>query len=169
MNARSPTRVQVILAQLALALVVAFAAVGLARNGFSPDVRERLLQGMIDRPSGPMTFRFVLQPAAATIMAAIDGIRDARTGSSPYLLTLLTAPADRRARLYEGLISTARIILLGLFMDVIYQLIEFRTLYPAEAAVVAVLLAFVPYLLLRGAFARIARWWLGDRPVDPVE
>ena len=169
MKARSPNRVQVILAQLAVALVVAFAAVGLARNGFSSDVRERLLQSMIDRPGGTMTFRFVLQPVAATAMAAIDGIRDARTGSSPYLLTLLTDPRDRRTRLSEGLISTARIILLGLFMDVIYQLIEFRTLYAGEAAVVAVLLAFVPYLLLRGPFARIATWWLGDRPADPAE
>jgi hypothetical protein len=169
MKALSPTRVQVILARLAVVLVFAFAAGGLAWNGFSSEVRERLLQSMIDRPGATMNFRFILQPVAATVMAAIDGVRDARTGSSPYLLNLLTAPRDRRARLSEGLISTARINLLGLFMDVIYQLIEFRTLYPAEAAVVALLLAFVPYLLLRGPFARIARWWLGDRPADPAE
>ena len=33
--------------------------------------------------------------------------------------------------------------------------------FDAEAAIIALLLAFVPYLLLRGPVARIARWWLG--------
>ena len=38
-------------------------------------------------------------------------------------------------------------------------MIEFKTFYPGEAAIVAVLLAFIPYLLLRGPFARLARLW----------
>jgi hypothetical protein len=46
-------------------------------------------------------------------------------------------------------------------MDVIYQAVEFKTFYPGEAAIIAVLLAFVPYLLFRGLFARLARLWLG--------
>jgi hypothetical protein len=33
-----------------------------------------------------------------------------------------------------------------------------KTLYPGEAVVVALLLGFIPYLLLRGPVARIARW-----------
>ena len=169
MTVRAPTRSQVVLAQLAFVLIVVFATVGLAWNGFSSGVRERLLQSMIDRPGGTMTFRFVLQPAMATLMAAIDGVRDARNGTSPYLLTLLTDPRDRRSRFSEGLVATARIILLALGMDVVYQLIEFGTLYPGEAATVAMLLAFVPYLLLRGPFARIARWWLGDRAPDTAK
>ncbi len=46
-------------------------------------------------------------------------------------------------------------------MDLIYQVIEFKTFYPGEAVIVALLLAFVPYLLLRGPCERVARWWLG--------
>jgi hypothetical protein len=61
--------------------------------------------------------------------------------------------------LREGLISTARVILLGLGMDVIYQLTVFRTFHPGEAVIIALLLAFGPYLLLRGPVDRIARWW----------
>ena len=60
-----------------------------------------------------MTFRFILQPVMAAIAALLDGIKDARTGWSPYLWTLLTNSAGRGVRLHEGLISTARIILLG--------------------------------------------------------
>ncbi len=45
-------------------------------------------------------------------------------------------------------------------MDMIYQWLEFKTFYPAQAATIAILLAFVPYLLLRGPFERIARHWI---------
>ena len=70
-------------------------------------------------------------------------------------------PGEARGRLNEALIATARIILLGLAMDTIYQFIEFETFHPAEAVIIALLLAFVPYLLLRGLIARIARRWVG--------
>jgi hypothetical protein len=36
-----------------------------------------------------------------------------------------------------------------------------KTFYPGEAAIVAIMLAFVPYLLLRGPVARIVRWRRG--------
>jgi len=109
-----------------------------------------------------MTFRFFLQPIMATIAALLDGLKDARTGRAPYLWTILTNPAKRGGRLREGVISTARVLLLGLVMDAIYQFIVFDTFHPAEAVIIALLLAFVPYLLLRGLVARIARWWRGD-------
>ena len=82
-------------------------------------------------------------------------------GALPFSGPILTDPAKRAGRLHEALIATARIILLGLVMDVIYQFIEFETFHPAEAVIIALLLAFVPYLLLRGLIARVARWWLG--------
>ena len=71
----------------------------------------------------------------------------------------MTGSTARSDRLFDGIIATSRVILLGLVMDVAYQLIEFKSFYPGEAAIVAVLLAFVPYLLLRGPFERLARLW----------
>ena len=79
-----------------------------------------------------MKFRFILQPAMATIAALYDGIKDARTGRSPYFWTILTNPADRAVRLHEGLISTSRIILLGLGMDTIYQVVELKAFFRAR-------------------------------------
>jgi len=58
--------------------------------------------------------------------------------------------------LQEGLIATSRTILIGLVMDAIYQVMVLKTFYPGEAVLIAILLAFVPYLLLRGTIARIA-------------
>jgi hypothetical protein len=79
---------------------------------------------------------------------------------------VLTDAAERGGHLREGLISTGRIILLGLGMDAIYQATVLKTFYPGEAAIVAILLAFVPYLLLRGPVARVTRWCLARHSAD---
>ncbi len=151
-------KTRLLLAQVVVGLMIAFVIGGVAWYGFSADVRERIWQNLLDRPRGPMTFRFILQPVMATIAALFDARKDAQTGRSPYLWTILSNPEKRGRRLGEGIVSTARVILLGLCMDLIYQLIEFDTFFPAEAVIVALSLAFVPYVLLRGPLARVARW-----------
>ncbi len=162
------SKTKLFLARLVVVLMVAFVVMGLLRYGFSAEVRERIWHNLIGRIDGPMTFRFILQPIMATIAAMHDGLKDARTGRTPYLWTIVTRPLKSGSRLHEGLISTARVILLGLCMDLIYQFIAFDTFHPAEAVIIAGFLAFLPYLLLRGPIARIARWWLGRGSASEV-
>ena len=157
---KTASKTQILLARLVIVLMIAFTVFGVVWYGFSEEVRHRVWQQLIERPTGPMTFRFILQPAMAAIAALRDGIDDAKSGRSPYFWTLLTNPLEGVGRLYEGLISTARVILLGLCMDAIYQWIVLKTFYPVEAVIVAIALAFFPYVLLRGPIARIARWRL---------
>ena len=161
--AGTATKSEMLLARLAIVLVIALIALGLIWYGLSAETLQRIWRDILERPGGPMTFRVILQPVMAAIAALHDGVRDARGGRAPYLWTLLTDSAERGGRLREGLISTARIILLGLGVDVVYQLAVLGTFYPGEAVIVAILLAFVPYVLLRGPFARIARWWFARR------
>lgn len=118
-------------------------------------VWRRFWEDITGRPSGPMAFRFILQPVMATIAAWKDGARDAATGRSPYFWTVLTDRTRRRDRLMEGLRATGKILALGLLMDLAYQAFVLKAFYPVEAIVVALVLAFVPYLLLRGPFARV--------------
>jgi hypothetical protein len=151
------SRTAIVVGWIAAALLVIFAMSGLMWYGVSDEVRHRFWTDLLERPGGPMTFRFILQPAMATLAALHDGIKDARLGRSPYFWTIVHDPQRRARRLREGLISTARIILLGLAMDAIYQYKEFKTFYPAEAVVIALSLAVVPYFILRGPIARIAR------------
>lgn len=162
------TRSQVLLAWVAAALIVALSLLGIVWYGFSADVHQRLWHDIAERPGGPMTFRFVLQPVMAAFAALLDGIKDARSGRSPYLWTLLTDAGERGGRLSEGLISTARIILLGIGMDAVYQFTVLKTFYPGEMVIIALLLAFFPYLLLRGPFARVARWWNTRKSSGPA-
>jgi hypothetical protein len=153
------SRTQILLARLVIVLVVGLIIAGLAWYGVSAREFQRIWQNIVARPGGPMTFRFILQPAMAAIAALRDGVKDARTGRSPYFRTLLTNEAKRDERLWEGMIATAQIILLGLVMDSIYQYIVLKTFYPVEAVIVALGLAFLPYVILRGPIARVARWW----------
>lgn len=165
---RSATRIQIFLARLAVSLLVTLGLVGIFIHGTSFDVWERIFLSIAERPGGPMTFRFILQPVMASVVAAIDGVRDARSGATPYLWSLVTGSEPRGERLKQGMIATSRIILLGIGMDVAYQVLEFKQFYPGEAAIVAILLAFVPYLLMRSPFARLARLW-GVRTEHPVK
>ena len=163
---KTASKTEILLAQVVIVLLIAFAAFGVVVYGLSDEVRHRVWEQLIERPTGPMAFRFILQPVMAAIAALRDGIEDAKSRRSAYFWTLLTNPLERGGRLHEGLISTARVILLGLCMDVIYQFIVLKTFYPAEAVIVAIALAFFPYLLLRGPIARIARWRLDSASVD---
>ena len=145
---------------LAKAVIVVAAVLfvsGALWHGISPKVAEQFWHDLVERPDGPMRFRFVLQPLMAAMVAIRDGLKDARSGRSPYFATVLGNPRERAGRLREGLNATARIIALGLVMDVIYQAVVFKTFYPDQALVVALVLAFVPYVIIRGVTRRILR------------
>ncbi len=120
---------------------------------------DRVLNQIAARPGGPMSFRFILQPMMAAIAALHDARRDARLGRAPYLFTILRRPEERIARLREAANATARIVLLGLVMDAIYQVIVLQRFHPVEAVIVALMLALVPYVALRGVVLRVVRRW----------
>jgi hypothetical protein len=163
--AEAQSKSAILLAQLAVALLVGLIVLGALWHGFSAEVHDRIWKDILARPGGPMTFRFILQPTMAAIAALHDGVNDARLDRSPYFWTLLHSAEERGERLREGVISTARIVLLGIGMDAVYQYRVLNTFYPGEAALMALLLALIPYFLLRGPIARIARRW-GSRPAS---
>ena len=116
-------------------------------------------EGLLDRVGGPMTFRLILQPLMATILAVRAGLKDAHERRPPYLWTLLTEPGQRVDLLREGWRSIARVFILAIMVDLIYEWVVGRLFYPLETLIVAIVLAVVPYLVLRGPVNRIARRW----------
>jgi len=162
MTTQTASRGVRIMAWTVVVLAAVLIVLGLAWYGFSVEVHQRIWRDIAERPGGPMSFRFLLQPTMAFIAALHDGIQDARVHRTPYLRALFREPAQRGDRLREGLFATARLVLIGLGMDAIYQWRVLGTFYPGEALLIAFLLAVVPYLLLRGPISLIAR-----RFVDP--
>jgi len=117
----------------------------------------RFVENLVDRVSGPMKFRLLLQPLMAVIFAVMSGLKDAKAGKPPYFWALLTDPAHRREMIRDGWKSVGKVFVLALILDVVYQVIVLRFVYPGEAIVVALALAIVPYLIVRGLVTRIAR------------
>ena len=117
----------------------------------------RFWDQLIAQPSGPLAFRFILQPVMATILATRDGLKDARTGRPPFARTIWADPSQRAAYLREGLKRLSRVIAFALVMDVIYQVMVLHRFYLGEALVTVFVLAVLPYLLIRGPVDRIAR------------
>src|SRR5262245_12929264 len=118
----------------------------------------RLWNDLIGRIGGPMSFRLFLQPTMAMIFAIRDGLKDAREGRPDYFYSLLTRPENRRRDLREGFKAVSRVFAFAIVIDFIHQVIVLRWFYPLQALIVALVLAFLPYILLRGPANRIARF-----------
>ena len=121
------------------------------------DFFSRVWNNLGARVTGPLSFRLLLQPTMAIIFAVRDGLKDAKTGQPPYFWSVFTNERQRRALLSEGWRAILKVFVLAIILDSVFQFVVFRWIYPGEAALVAFLLAFVPYLLARGPVNRIAR------------
>jgi hypothetical protein len=115
----------------------------------------RVLENLVGRIHGPMSFRFLLQPLIAIIFAVRDGRKDAREGQVPYFWAMFSNPAHRRELLRNGWKSVGKVFIVALILDAVYQYIALKWFYPGEALVVAFVLAIVPYVLLRGPANRL--------------
>jgi len=111
------------------------------------------------RFDGPLHFRFFAQPLMAILLAARDGLRDAREGRPLYTYTVFSDPARRRELLTDGWKRISRVFLVAVAMDFIYQIIAKNGFQPVEALWVALLLAILPYVLLRGPVNRLMCHW----------
>jgi hypothetical protein len=117
----------------------------------------RIGHDLVARVSGPMKFRLVLQPLMASFFAVRAGLADAKAGRPPYFWSLLSDESQLVGRLQDGWRSVGRIFILAVVLDIVYQWIEQRFVYPFEVLLVAFILAIVPYLLVRGLTTRLAR------------
>jgi len=120
------------------------------------DVLSRVWENIGGRVGGPLTFRLILQPMVAVAFAIEAGLRDARNHRPPYFWTILTNPNERRALIRQGWQAVAKVFVLAVFIDVVYQVMVFHWVYPGELLIIAFLLSCAPYLLVRGPANRIA-------------
>jgi len=116
----------------------------------------RFMENLGARVTGPMHLRIYLQPIMATVFAIIAGLKDAKAGKPAYFWALFTQPEHRRDMLKDGWKSVGKVFLMAMVLDIVYQLIVERWVYPLEVIIVALILAILPYLLLRGPINRIA-------------
>jgi len=105
----------------------------------------------------------VIQPAVATFLAIRAGLRDARAGRPAYGWIITTDPVQRRDLIREGWKDVWKLFTAAVIMDLIYELIVFRRIYPGQALIVAALLALPSYFFIRGLANRFTRWTIDRR------
>lgn len=120
------------------------------------EILSRIGEDLALRIHGPLTFRFLMQPVITILFATHAGLRDAREHRPPYFWALLYDPGHRHEMLRQGWHEVGKIFVLAIVLDVIYQVIVLQWVYPGEVLIIAVVLAFVPYLIFRGLITRIA-------------
>ena len=111
----------------------------------------------VARFDGPLHFRLFVQPLMAILFAVRDGSTDAREGRGAYLWSFVTDPEQRRYLLESGWKGISKVFVLAFVLDVVYQLMVSRGLKPVQALLTAIVLAVVPYALLRGPVNRVLR------------
>ena len=123
----------------------------------------RIAEDLLGRVSGPLKFRLVLQPLMAAAYAIYAGLKDAKAGKPPYFWALFSDGAHRGEMMKDGWKSVGKVFVLALVLDIAYQMYVLHFVYPGEAIIVALILAIVPYLILRGLVTRLARRQQPDR------
>lgn len=109
--------------------------------------------------------RFYLQPAVAALIAIRAGIKDARERRPGYFWAALVHSNSRAELLRSGLKDIRVPLIVAALLDAIYQIITNGQIYILELLFTTLLLALLPYLLLRGPVNRIVRRFIN--PADP--
>ena len=124
----------------------------------------RIWNEIVGRTSGPVALRFILQPLMATFLAVRSGLRDARAGRPAFLWTVVSDPAARRATLKSGWQDIGKVFVIACALDGVYQVLKHHDLRVVPMLVMAVILAVVPYALLRGPVTRVVARCRKDTP-----
>ena len=129
------------------------------------DLIGAVSDGLVGRITGPMAVRFLLQSAVAAFFGIRAGLKDGRTGKRPFLRRMGSEPSDRSGLMAERRNDVGILFLIATALDLVYQWTAFKEFGPVQAIAVAILLAIIPYSILRSLFGRLM-----PRPdMSPVE
>lgn len=115
------------------------------------------IDGLLVRLDGPMSFRFLLQPLMAIFFAFRDGRADVDANRPPYFWALFSDPLHRREMVRSGWKSIGKVFLIAIVLDILFQYMVLHSIRPFGALVTGIILAVLPYLLLRGPVRRVMR------------
>ncbi len=113
------------------------------------------IDGLIARIDGPMSMRLIIQPLVALFFAFRDGRKDAREKRPPYFWALFWEAEHRRELLGSGWQSIGKVFIIAIVLDLVFQYMVFDRYRLIGALLAGIVLAILPYLLLRGPVNRL--------------
>src|SRR5687768_13054738 len=97
----------------------------------------RGLENLLGRFGGPMSFRFLVQPAVAAFFAIRAGIDDARQNNPTFLGCALSNPGSWRARMRLSWKDVGTVFIVALVLDAIYQVVVHSGIFTLELLITA--------------------------------
>ncbi len=145
-----------VLAILVIAIAFPFAIVDTFEQGRVYIFSRQFVEELPQRFTGPGRLRFILQPMVAIVLGIRGGFRDAKAGHPPYLFGLLFSSGHRREFFKSGVAAIRNLLALGIILDVVFQVIIYKTVHPGAALMVGPILICFPYALSRALTTRLA-------------
>ncbi len=108
-------------------------------------------QDLIGRVQGPLSFRLILQPTVAIILAVRAGVLEAREMSSGN-----EVHPKHWHLLLRGILLIIRLVIAVVVIDWIYQFYVVGELHGGESFTVSLILAVIPFFVVRALTRRIA-------------
>ena len=146
-----------VLAFLVIAIALPFAIVDTIETGRVYVFSRQFLEELPQRFTGPGRFRFILQPMVAIVLGIRGGLADAKAGNPPYLFGLLFGAGRRRELLRSGVATIRNLLAMGIIMDIVFQLILYRSVHPGAALVIGPIFICFPYAVSRALTTRVTR------------
>jgi hypothetical protein len=146
-----------VLALLVIAITLPFVIVDIIETGRVYVFARQFLKELPQRFTGPGRLRFILQPMIATVLGIREGLADAKAGNPPYLFGLLVGAGRRRELLRSGAAAIGTLLAMGIILDLVFQLVVYRSVHPGAALLVGPILICFPYALSRAVTTRVAR------------
>jgi len=109
----------------------------------------------VARLTGPMHFRFILQPIMAIILGIRDGVQDAKSGTPLFIWDLFTRPREQKHKLKNALKRLLIPMIVATVLDGIVQYLLFKEIRILGAVVIGATIMGLPYLSARGLTNRI--------------
>jgi hypothetical protein len=126
-------------------------------------------ENLVDRLGGPMSFRFLMQPAVAIFFAVRAGVKDARENKPTFLGCALSNPSSWSPRMRQSWKDVGAVFIVALVLDAIYQVVTHSGIFALELLITATVLALIPYMVLRDLVSRGARRLGVGKPSDSSE
>jgi len=134
------------------------------------EIWARGIEQLFSRPDGPLSFRFMIMPIMASLIALRSGIKNGRAGKGGFVWFILFSDStDRRSLLRSAVKDLSRIFTVAIVLDTVYQLMVFRAFYIFQALIVAVICAVFPYIVVRGPVTLITHLILRKRNKPDAE
>ena len=114
---------------------------------------RQFLEELPRRFSGPGRLRFIFQPLVAILFGVRCGLRDAKSGQSPYISAFVFHAHKRKELLHSGLAAIGHVLAVGILLDAVAQLLIYKQIHPGAALVIGPILVCVPYAMARGLTA----------------